>query len=136
MSTSRPPLTGNRPLHAKTPGRSLQKARGILQENAPPGSHAARVVHKVRLLTPLRVKPRKLTFSPASSEIRPLFSNLQCRVSQDRTPGCASRLRDIRHFRARWVSMGQVLYSRVRSPMGNQWDVTEHDIAMPTWLLL
>jgi hypothetical protein len=28
------PLTASRPLHVKTPGKALQNARGILQENA------------------------------------------------------------------------------------------------------
>lgn len=49
MLTSRPaPLTANRPLHVKTPGKALQKARGILQENALQGLHTVKS-HKASL---------------------------------------------------------------------------------------
>jgi hypothetical protein len=54
MLTSRPaPLTASRPLHARTPGKALQKARGILQENALHGPHAS-ITFKVLPQTPSR----------------------------------------------------------------------------------
>lgn len=54
MLTSRPaPLTANRPLHARTPGKALQKARGILQENALHGPHTTKTF-KVLPQTPSR----------------------------------------------------------------------------------
>jgi hypothetical protein len=50
MLTSRPaPLTASRPLHARTPGKALQKARGILQENA---------LHGPRTAKTLRIQPQ------------------------------------------------------------------------------
>ncbi|KAH9972444.1 hypothetical protein BGW80DRAFT_1314525, partial [Lactifluus volemus] len=78
--TSRPaPLTGNRPLHVKTPGpgKSNPKSWSILQENAPPGSHAARVVHKVWLHTLL---------GDGSKEVQALKANLVTRPLGDETP--------------------------------------------------
>jgi len=52
MFTSRPaPLTANRPLHTKTPGRALQKARGILQENTLHGPRTVKTL-RVQLQTP------------------------------------------------------------------------------------
>ena len=49
MLTSRPaPLTASRPLHVKTPGKALQKARGILQENALQGPRTIKT-QKVQL---------------------------------------------------------------------------------------
>src|SRR6266850_825160 len=52
MLTSRPvPLTASCPLHTKTPGRALQKARGILQENALQGPRTAKTL-RVQLQTP------------------------------------------------------------------------------------
>jgi hypothetical protein len=56
MLTSRPaPLTANRPLHARTPGKALQKARGILQENALQAPRTGKAL-RVELQTPLKVK--------------------------------------------------------------------------------
>ena len=49
MLTSCPaPLTASRPLHVKTPGKALQKARGILQENALQGPRTIKT-QKVQL---------------------------------------------------------------------------------------
>jgi hypothetical protein len=54
MLTSRPaPLTASRPLHARTPGKALQKARGILQENALQAPRTAKTL-RVQLQTPLK----------------------------------------------------------------------------------
>ncbi len=54
MLTSRPaPLTASRPLHARTPGKALQKARGILQENALQAPRTAKAL-RVQLQTPLK----------------------------------------------------------------------------------
>jgi hypothetical protein len=56
MLTSRPaPLTASRPLHARTPGKALQKARGILQENALQAPRTAKTL-TVQLQTPLKGK--------------------------------------------------------------------------------
>jgi hypothetical protein len=54
MLTSRPaPLTASRPLHARTPGKALQKSRGTLQENALHGPRTAKSL-KVQPQTPSR----------------------------------------------------------------------------------
>ena len=56
MLTSRPaPPTASRPLHARTPGKALQKARGILQENALQAPRTAKAL-RVELKTPLKGK--------------------------------------------------------------------------------
>ena len=56
MLTSRPaPLTASRPLHARTPGKALQKNRGILQENALHAPRTAKTL-RVELQTPLKGK--------------------------------------------------------------------------------
>ncbi|KAI9452213.1 hypothetical protein BJY52DRAFT_1294130 [Lactarius psammicola] len=106
MLTSRPaPLTANRPLHVKTPGKALQKARGILQENA---LQSLRTVkgHKVPFQlqspheggSPRSRKPPKDVQSLKGAAVkliaRPLgdktpFTNRQRRVILDPTPGPA-----------------------------------------------
>jgi hypothetical protein len=116
MLTSRPaPLTASRPSHARTPGKALQKARGILQENALQAPHTAKTL-AVQLQTPLkgrysfqnsishpiqssylnagsRKAPKEVQSSKAivNSVVRPLgdktpFANRQRRVVQA-TPG-------------------------------------------------
>jgi hypothetical protein len=56
MLTSRPaPLTASRPLRARTPGKALEKARGILQENALQAPRTAKTL-TVQLKTPLKGK--------------------------------------------------------------------------------
>jgi hypothetical protein len=142
MLTSRPvPLTANRPLHVKTPGRALQKARGTRQENAPPGSHTARVVHKVRLQTPLGGGSKEVQASKANVVARPLgdktpFANRQRRVIQDRTPGCAKQTpghallsSSVRKTVRGRHGSGPLFETPVTN--GNYWDVVEHDIAVP-----
>jgi hypothetical protein len=142
MLTSRPvPLTANRPLHVKTPGRALQKARGPLQENALPGSHTARVVHKVRLQTPLGGGSKDVQASKANTVTRPLgdktpFANRQRRVIQDRTPGHAKQTpghallsSSVRKTVRGRHGSGPVFETPVTN--GNHWDVIEHDVAMP-----
>lgn len=104
MLTSRPaPLTANRPLHVKTPGKALQKARSILQENALQGLRTVKT-HKVplQLQSPSgSPKSRKSPKDVQSSKgvavkliARPLgdktpFTNRQRRVIFDPTPGPA-----------------------------------------------
>jgi hypothetical protein len=146
MLTSRPaPLTANRPLHAKTPGRALQKARGILQENALHGPLTARK-HKVRLQTPPEDGSKEAQPSKANLVTRPLgdktpFANRQCRTLQDPTPGpvkttkfelltpghalLSSSVR--KSVRGRYSS-GPVFETPITN--GNHWDVIEGDIAV------
>jgi len=158
MLTSRPaPLTASRPLHTKTPGRALQRARGILQENALQGPRTAKT-HRVQLQTPSRGPSQKLFKEAQSSKavvhsvVRPLgdktpFANRQRRVIQDATPGPAKLnlpVQEETHFltpghallpssarktvRGRHSS-GPVFETPV--PNGNHWDVIEHDITAP-----
>jgi hypothetical protein len=64
MLTSRPaPLTASRPLHTKTPGRALQKARGILQENALQGPRTAKTL-RVQLQTPSKGRSPRTKYTP------------------------------------------------------------------------
>ncbi|KAI0301019.1 hypothetical protein B0F90DRAFT_373954 [Multifurca ochricompacta] len=104
MFTSRPvPLIASHPLHTRTPGRALQKAKGILQENAPHGPRTVKT-HKVHLQSPLgggSPKSRKLSKQLLSSKgpstvvARPLgdktpFANRQRRIIDDSSPGATS----------------------------------------------
>jgi hypothetical protein len=70
MLTSRPaPLTANRPLHVKTPGKALQKARGILQENALQGLRTVKT-QKV----PLQLQSPHEGGSPTSTDCHLLLN--------------------------------------------------------------
>jgi hypothetical protein len=97
------PLTASRPLHVKTPGKALQNARGILQENALQGLRTVKT-QKVPLKlqspheggSPKSRKPPKDAQSAKKVKLiaRPLgdktpFTNRQRRVILDPTPGPA-----------------------------------------------
>lgn len=106
MLTSRPaPLTANRPLHVKTPGKAPQKVRGILQENALQGLRTVKA-QKVSLElqsphgggSPKSRKPPKDAQSSKGASVkliaRPLgdktpFANRQRRIILDPAPGPA-----------------------------------------------
>ncbi|KAI0267122.1 hypothetical protein BC834DRAFT_923747 [Gloeopeniophorella convolvens] len=106
LSSRSVPLTANRPLHTKTPGRAIQKARSALQENALlPGSRTAKAL-KVQLQTPLKdgspLKSRKpskdaqFSKNAATTIARPLgdktpWANRQRIVEQESSPGPAKQ---------------------------------------------
>ena len=153
MLTSRPaPLTANRPLQVKTPGRALQKARGILQENAlhcPPTAKA----QKAWLQTPLERGSKEAQSSKVHLVTRPLgdktpFANRQRRAIQDLTPGPAKENPLVQIAKLELLTPGHALLSSsvrrtvrgryssgpvFETPVtnGNHWDVIEGDIAVP-----
>ncbi|KAH9986013.1 hypothetical protein BJV74DRAFT_845937 [Russula compacta] len=124
MLTSRPaPLTASRPLHIKTPGKALHKARGILQENALHGPRTAKA-HRVQVQTPSRggsprstKKPPKeaqLSKAVVTSVVRPLgdktpFTNRQRSGILDPTPGPAKANRSIRNGKLDFLTLGHAL---------------------------
>ncbi|KAI0250315.1 hypothetical protein BJV78DRAFT_1219905 [Lactifluus subvellereus] len=153
MLTSRPaPLTASRPLHVKTPGRALQKARGILQENALHGPRTAKT-HKARLQTPLEGGSKEAQSSKVNLVTRPLgdktpFANRQRRAIQDPTPGPAKGNPPVQTAKLELLIPGHALLSSsvrrtvrgrhssgpvFETPVtnGNHWDVMEGDIAVP-----
>jgi hypothetical protein len=153
MLTSRPaPLTANRPLHVKTPGRALQKVSGILQENAPRGPGTAARIHKARLQTPLRggsweTQPSKATFVTRPLGDKTPFANHQRRALQDRTPGPAKGKPPVQTTKLELLTPGHALLSSsVRKSVrgryssgpvfetpvtnGNHWDVIEGGVAV------
>jgi hypothetical protein len=155
MLTSRPaPLTANRPLHVKTPGRALQKVRGILQENAPHGPRTAARTDKARLQTPLGGGSKEAQPSKTNLVTRPLgdktpFANRQRHALQDRTPGLAKGNPPVQNTKLELLTPGHALLSSsVRKTVrgryssgpifetpvanGNHWDVIEGDVAVPS----
>jgi len=159
MLTSRPaPLTASRPLHARTPGKALQKARGILQENALQAPRTAKTL-RVQLQTPLKGSSRKAPKEVQSSKaivnsvVRPLgdktpFSNRQRLVVQDPTPGPAKANLPVQDENlGLWTPGHALLASSVRMTVrgrhssgtmfktpdtsGNHWDVVEGDVIAP-----
>ncbi|KAI9507415.1 hypothetical protein F5148DRAFT_981445 [Russula earlei] len=159
MLSSRPvPLTANRPLHTKTPGRALQKARGILQENAFQGPSTAKT-QRVQLQTPskeLSKKPPRGSQSlkaVVDTVVRPLgdktpFVNRQRRVIQELNPGPAKGNPHARDSSLELLTPGHALLpSSARKTVrgrhssgpvfetpvtnGNHWDVIEGDVISP-----
>ncbi|KAN0116326.1 hypothetical protein V8E52_005945 [Russula decolorans] len=152
MLTSRPaPLTASRPSHARTPGKALQKARGILQENALQAPHTAKTL-AVQLQTPLKA-PKEVQSSKAivNSVVRPLgdktpFANRQRRVVQA-TPGPTKANLPVQDEKlGLWTPGHALLPSSVRKTVrgrhssgvfktpetsGNHWDVMEGDVIAP-----